>query len=103
MIERIFEELCGCYRPGEISKPLTIYFSVDEIKKTVTLGPGCCRVEDGKTTEMADCVCKLGTEMLHRIWDEGYRPGVGDFLSGRIRSNKPEILQGFLRACQRSG
>jgi len=103
MIERVFAELPENFAAGAIDKPLTIYFSVEEIKKTVHLTAERCQVENGKTTDQADCVCKISGEMLLRIWEEGYRPGVGDFLSGQIRSNNPAILQKFLTTCRRSG
>lgn len=45
----------------------------------------------------------IGTEMLLRIWDEGYQPEGGGFLSGKIRSNNPAILQEFLVACRKAG
>ncbi len=32
------------------------------------------------------------------IWNEGYRPGMADFLSGKIKTNDPTALQLFLRA-----
>jgi hypothetical protein len=103
MLERLFAEMPGEYRPGVVVKPLKIYFAVDDIRKTVSLTAETCKVEAGKTTEQADCVCKIGSELLLRIWNEGYQPGVGDFLSGKIRSNNPAILQDFLVACHKAG
>ena len=98
MIESIFNQMTEVFQAGSVSKNLSYYFSIDELKKTVFLDPQTCRVEDGKTTESADCVCKTSAEFFAKIWNEGYRPGIKDFLSGAIRSNNPEALKTFLVA-----
>lgn len=98
MIEHIFKELPDLFQAGEVSGPLTYYFSLGDIKKTVKLSPGACTVEDGKTVDNADCVCKTSPEFFLRIWQEGYRPGLKDFMSGTIKSNKPDELRTFLKA-----
>ncbi len=68
------------------------------LKKTVVLTPEACRVEDGKTIEEVDCVCKTSSDFFLKIWNEGYRPGMGDFMSGKIKSNNPLTLKDFLAA-----
>ncbi len=98
MINQIFSRMPGSFLAGTLEKEISYYFTIDDQKKTVYLGPQSCRVEEGKTTEAADCVCKTSTEFFARIWDEGYRPGIKDFLSGAIRSNNPEALKTFLAA-----
>ncbi len=98
MIESIFKQMTELFQAGSVSKNLSYYFSIDELKRTVFLDPQNCRVEDGKTTDSADCVCKTSAEFFARIWNEGYRPGIKDFLSGAIRSNNPEALKTFLAA-----
>ncbi len=98
MIEEIFNQMATEFQPGSLSKPLSYYFSIDEIKKTVFLDPQSCQVEEGKATESADCVCKTSAVFFGRIWNDGYRPGIKDFLSGAIKSNNPEALKSFLGA-----
>lgn len=98
MVEAIIAGLDKSYRPGVFQQQTTFYFSVDEVRKTVTVDAASCRIEDGKTVEAADCVCKTGTEMFLRIWNEGYRPGIMDFMGGKIKANAPELLQKFLVA-----
>lgn len=98
MIDSIFDQMPGCFVAGALDKDLSYYFSIDERKKTVFLSQESCRIEEGKTTESADCVCKTSAEFFARIWNDGYRPGVKDFLSGAIRSNNPEALRTFLLA-----
>jgi hypothetical protein len=36
--------------------------------------------------------------MFNRIWNEGYRPGIMDFMGGSLKSNARQLLQQFLRA-----
>ncbi len=98
MVESIFAQLPGLYMPEKIPAPLTFYFSLGDIKKTVRLGGEHCLVEDGKTVENADCVCKTSPEFFERIWNDGYRPGLKDFMSGTIKSNDPDKLKTFLAA-----
>lgn len=102
MTDELFAALPASYRKGIFSTVTTFYFSVDETKKTVTLGPDGCAVAEGKTVEAADCVCKTSGEFLARIWDQGYRPGPMDFMSGKIKSNAPQLLQQFLEAFGKS-
>ncbi|MEE4164804.1 MAG: hypothetical protein V2I35_02310 [Desulfocapsaceae bacterium] len=96
MIEAIFASLPGLFLPGSVETPRSYYFSLEDVKKTVTLSPEHCLVENGRTIEQADCVCKTGKEFFAAIWNDGYRPGIADFLSGKIKSNDPGALQHFL-------
>lgn len=98
MVEEIFANLGNYFQANRVATQQVYYFSVDEVKKTVTLSPGRVLVENGKTVEEADCVCKTSAAFFLKIWQEGYRPGMADFLSGKIKSNNPFALQGFLRA-----
>lgn len=98
MIEEIFASLYQSFRPAVVAKSLVYYFSIGEVKKTVTLGPDAVKVEDGKTVAEADCVCKTDEELFLKIWQEGYLPGMGDFFSGKIKSNNPAALKTFLDA-----
>ncbi len=98
MQEEIFKAMQEQYQKGVFTLPTTFYFSLDDIKKTVTLDAERCTVEDGKTVDEADCVCKTSGEMFSRIWNDGYRPGVMDFMGGAIKSNAPQLLQQLLAA-----
>jgi len=70
MYEDIFKTFGGIYQRGVFTVPTTFYFSIDDIRKTVTLDAESFLVEDGKTVEEADCVCKTSAEMFGRIWNE---------------------------------
>lgn len=98
MQEEIISTLPECYRKGVFTLPTTFYFSIDDVKKTVTLDGEGCTVLDGKAVDEADCVCKTSAEMFARIWNDGYRPGIMDFMGGAIKSNAPQLLQQFLSA-----
>jgi len=99
MLEQIFSQLPQNCHPQSIDSAVSIYFSIDELKKTVHLGPEGCLVENGKTIESADCVCKTNSDFFLKVWNEGYKPGMKDFLAGTIKSNNPSILKTFLDAC----
>lgn len=98
MQEEIFTTLQEKYQKGVFTVPTTFYFSIGDIKKTVTLDAERCTVEEGKTVEEADCICKTSAEMFSRIWNDGYRPGIMDFMGGTIKSNAPQLLQQLLVA-----
>ena len=98
MVEAIFAALERAYRPGAVTTPVSFYFSIDDVKRTVVLRPDGCRVTAGKTIEPADCVCKMGRDFFLRVWNDHYRPGLKDFLGGAIKSNDPAALQLFLKA-----
>ncbi len=98
MIDAIFAELPAAFVPGTVTKPTSFYFSLGDHKKSVRITPTECVVSDGKTVDNADCVCKTSPEFFLKIWQEGYRPGMKDFLSGTIKSNNPTALQDFLRS-----
>jgi len=102
MIEQIFDEMGTAVVAGAVSDQTTYYFVVGDLRRSVFLSAAGCRVVEGKALERADCVCKLGEEMLQKIWREGYRPGLKDFLSGSIQSNDPAALQKLLAACGRN-
>jgi hypothetical protein len=98
VINTIFTSLPECFVKGSMNEPASYYFSLGPFKKTVRLSGQECLVEEGRTVDDADCVCKTSPEFFMRIWLEGYRPGMADFLSGTIKSNNPGALQVFLRA-----
>ncbi|BDD88302.1 hypothetical protein [Desulfofustis limnaeus] len=98
MIEQIFATLPEQFRASAVKAPVSYYFSLDDIKKTVVLSPDRCHVEHGRTIEAADCVCKTSTDFFLKIWEEDYRPGMGDFLTGKIKTNNPDLLKTFLAA-----
>ncbi|MBT8328605.1 MAG: hypothetical protein KJN87_02775 [Desulfofustis sp.] len=98
MIDTIFTSLPDAFVPGVVEEPLVYYFSLGATKKTVRVDVQSCIVEEGRTVDEADCVCKTEESFFMSIWNDGYRPSMGDFLSGKIKSNHPTALQLFLQA-----
>ena len=96
--EDIFSAMPGSFVTGVVDTDTVYYFSLGDIKKTVRLSAARCVVEDGRTVEDADCVCKTDEAFFLSIWEDGFRPGMGDFMSGKIKSNNPPALQLFLQA-----
>jgi putative sterol carrier protein len=103
MVEEIFASLGENFRANKVATQQVYYFSIDDVKKTVTLGPEQVLVENGNTVEAADCVCKTSAALFLKIWQEGYRPGMADFMSGTIKSNNPFALKAFLAAFDKNG
>lgn len=98
MINEIFAKLPQSFVAGMADGQVSFYFSMGETKKTVVVDKESCTVSDGKTVDSADCVCKTSPEFFLKIWNEDYRPGMKDFLSGTIKSNDPNKLQLFLKS-----
>lgn len=98
MVEEIFKTMPASFVPRVVGAPVSYYFSLGDCKKTVIVDSDSCTVENGRTVDAADCVCKTSPEFFQKIWQENYRPGMKDFMSGTIKSNNPNKLQDFLRA-----
>jgi putative sterol carrier protein len=98
MLEEIFAKMSESFVPKILTQPKSFYFSLGDIKKTVELSSDSCRITDGKAVDNVDCVCKTSPEFFLRIWQDNYRPGMKDFMTGTIKSNNPSALQDFLRS-----
>jgi hypothetical protein len=98
MIDGIFAGMANRYKQGGFKEKTVFYFAIDEVKKTLTFHPDSCIVEDGKTVENADCFCKTNSELFLKIVQNGYQPGIKDFVSGQIKSNAPFLLLQFMGA-----
>jgi len=103
MLDTIFTTLPNSFVAGVFAKPTSFYFSLGDIKKSVQCSADSCIVSDGKTVDNADCVCKTSPEFFLKIWEENYRPGMKDFMTGTIKSNNPGALQEFLRSFGKDG
>ena len=92
-VQQIFQEMPSRYVAGQLSATRTFYFSIDDIKKTVTVTPTACTVEDGKTVAQADVVLKTTAKLFERVVIEGKTPGPIDIARGRFKTNDPAGLQ----------
>lgn len=97
MIDDIFRQMPNSFVTACAPKTTSYYFSMGDCKKTVVLSATECVVTDGRAVDNADCVCKTSPEFFCKIWDEGYKPSMKDFLSGTIKSNDPDSLRLFLK------
>ncbi len=97
-LKKTLDALRKRYKAGAVDKPTTYYLSLgDDEKWTLTLTPKTCKVAAGKV-ENADCVLKTSAELFQKMIDGTYKPGLTDFLTGRIKSNDPELLKTFQQA-----
>lgn len=103
MLDALFNAMPQSFVAGTFSKPMNFYFSLGDIKKSVQCTTDSCTISDGKAVENADCVCKTSPEFFLKIWEEKYRPGMKDFMTGTIKSNNPSALQEFLRCFGKDG
>ena len=72
----------------------SIYFSLGEEdgqKWTVRLTPEACEVTPGKQ-DGADVVLKTSEELFLKLLAGEWKPGLMDFMSGKIKSNDPTRL-----------
>jgi hypothetical protein len=97
-VEEIFASLEGRFVPGVVKKPMSFYFSLDDDKWTVHIDPEKCSVEPGKTVEKADCFVKTSKDLFVKMYNGDHVPGMGDFMSGRIKSNNPYAMKTFVEA-----
>ncbi len=99
-LKKVFGEMKKKFRPGTIEETTTFYFSLGDdkgCKWTVTLSPKECKVVEGKV-ENADCVLKTSPELFVKLMTGVFKPGIGDFLSGKVKSNDPEKLRILAKA-----
>jgi hypothetical protein len=98
MFEAILAEMDSLFREGVFAEKTSFYFSVDDLPITVTVDATSFTLELGKTVENPDCSCKTDAQMFSQIWNDGYRPGIMDFLDGTIKCDAPLLLPQFLKA-----
>lgn len=98
MIETMISEMGAAFCKAVFSERKAFRFRLDEETITVVVDAESCHAERGANLEPVDCDCKTGAEMFKKIWYDGYRPGIMDFLGGAIRCDTPLLLPQFLRA-----
>jgi len=98
-IAKIFQGLPKRFQKGAVKKPRTFYFSLDDDEKwTVALSADKCEVTAGKPAADADCFFKASKQMFLDVWSGKHKPGMSDFMTGKIKSNNPLMLQEFVAA-----
>jgi long-chain acyl-CoA synthetase len=99
-LSSVFSELPARFVRGSVKAPLSYYFSLGSERWTVRVNEDSCRVQPGKTVEVADCVLKTSPSMFTRIVRDAYSPSAGEFMSGQIKSNNIQLLMTFQKVFQ---
>lgn len=98
MIDAIILEMGTLFRKGMFSRKTTYRFLLEDVAITVTVDGESFSAEKGASSCQVDCSCKTSAEMFRKIWYDGYRPGIMDFMGGAIKSDAPMMLPQFLKA-----
>lgn len=99
-LKQAFESLQKRYKPGSAREKMSFYFSLGDAvgqKWVMTVGPDGCTVAEGKS-DSADVVLKTSEERFLKLLRGEWKPGVMDFMSGKIKSNDPQKLT-LLKDC----
>jgi hypothetical protein len=98
MVDKMISEMGPLYRKGVFTKRTSYRFTFGDTTITVIVEPESYSVEKGITADKVDCNCKTSLEMFSKIWYDGYKPGIMDFMGGAIKADAPFLLPPFLRA-----
>lgn len=88
------------FKPGQVTGQTVYYLSLGDgpgEKWTVTVGPTECEYAPGKP-ENADCVLKTSSALFAKLVDGSWKPGVMDFMSGKIKTSDVARLQALQKA-----
>jgi putative sterol carrier protein len=101
-IERIFKSLCRRFNKANVKAERSYYFSLGESEKwTVVITKDKCTVSKGRNEE-SDVFFKGPPELFLDVWNGRHQLGPKDFLTGKVKSNKPLLLKDFVAAFQGS-
>lgn len=98
MIEAIIAEAESLFRKGVFVEKTSFNFILDEAIITIIVDAQSCSIYRGAVEGKADCSCETSAEMFRRIWYDGYKPGLMEFLGGAIKCDAPLLLPQFLKA-----
>jgi putative sterol carrier protein len=101
-IARVFKGLPRRFNKAAVKTARSYYFSLGDGEKwTVRLTKSKCTVEVGSNGD-ADCFFKAAPELFLDVWNGKHQLGATDFLTGRVKSNKPVLLKEFVAAFHKS-
>lgn len=101
-IARVFKGLAKRFNKANAPARRSYYFSLgDDEKWTVTLSPEGCEVVAGENKD-ADVFFKGPAELFLDVWNGRHQLGPVDFLTGKVKSNKPLLLKDFVAAFQKT-
>jgi len=99
-LQQTVETMKSRFRPGAVTKKTTYYLSLGDRegeKWTVTLTPTTCDIVAGKI-ENADCVLKMPADLFMKMISGAHKAGPMDFMTGKIKTNNLDLLQGQQKA-----
>jgi long-chain acyl-CoA synthetase len=97
-LKKVFAALKKKYQAGTITAKTTYYFSLgDDAKWSIVVGPKDVVVKPEKL-EPADCVVKTTPELFAKMVSGEWKPGMMDFMSGKVKTSSPEKLKLFAKA-----
>lgn len=94
-LKATLESLKQRFKPGAIKETTTYYLSLGDgagEKWTVTVSPQSCELAPGKPAN-ADCVLKTSVDLFGKLVAGTWKPGVMDFMTGKIKTSDVEKLQ----------
>jgi hypothetical protein len=101
-IEKIFKGLCKRFNKANVKAERSYYFSLgDHESWTVAIRRDGCEVHKGRN-ETADVFFKGPAQLFLDVWNGRHDLGPKDFLTGRVKSNRPLALKDFVAAFQKS-
>jgi long-chain acyl-CoA synthetase len=99
MLKDLFRGLEARFQPNQVDESISYYFSLgtdDTGKWSLVVDPERCLIQPGKPVGgQADCVVKTSPEMFNKMISESYVPTMDEFMSGKIRTNDPNLLMMF--------
>lgn len=98
MLEGIIAEMESLFCSEVFTERVSFRFTVGDSAVTVVIDSGSCSATQGDTASAVDCSCSTSAEIFSKIWYDGYRPGIMEFLTGAIVCDNPLLLPKFLRA-----
>jgi putative sterol carrier protein len=101
-IDAIFKGLVKRFNPRNVQAERTYRFSLGPHEHwTVAITREKCTVRHGDHGE-ADVYFKGPAELFLDVWNGRHQLGPKDFLTGRVKSNRPLALKDFVAAFQKS-
>lgn len=88
----VFAYLQSRFHKERISNVCSYTFIVEDETWVMEVGPDACAIERGAPESESDCVLETSRELFLNIFNREYTPSLMDFINGRIKCNKPELL-----------
>lgn len=98
----LFDDLSAKFVPNRLTEEVSFYFSLgnaDKLKWNIVVDAEKCHIGLGKPASgKADCVMKTSPAIFRKIVTESYIPSMDEFMSGKVKTNAPQLLAQFQTA-----